>query len=561
MRHRASTATVALGVALQLSACGAGLGAERPWFEEVAADSGLDFVHVHAHTQRFWIPEISPSGVAFLDYDADGWLDVYCVQAGDVQPEVGRELERNRLYRNDGDGTFTDVTEQAGVADAGYGHGCASGDYDNDGDVDLYVTNLRGNVLYRNNGDATFTDVTSEAGVGETKWSTAASFLDYDRDGDYDLFVVNNLNWSSDIEIPCKSAYAEDDYCNPKNYHAPSQDTLFRNDGDGTFTDVTVETGIAAGTGIGLGIACADYDGDGDVDVYVANDSVPNLLWINDGRGHFRNDALLLGCAVNMSGVPEAGMGVQAVDVENDGDWDLFMTHVREESNTFYLNEGGMFEDRTPATGLSVASTVYTGFGVAFHDFDHDGALDLFVANGRVDLWRPRFSEERPFDEPNQLFRGLGGGEFDELEGGPTGRRLLGASRAAAFGDYDNDGDVDVLYSDLHEPIRLLRNEAPKRGEWIGLRLVNSHGSDALGAVVRIQTGARVQYRTCHTSYSYGAANDPRVHFGLGDATGASEVLVTWPGGERERFGALAAGAYHTLRQGGGEPVPTGRSR
>jgi len=523
------------------------------WFEEVALESGLDFVHVHVHEQRFWIPEISPGGVAFLDYDGDGWLDVYCVQAGDPAADA-TDLERNRLYRNRGDGTFIDVTAAAGVADDGYGHGCATGDYDGDGDVDLYVTNLRANVLYRNDGDGTFSDVSAASGTGETKWSTACSFTDYDGDGDLDLFVVNNLNWSPEVELECRSSHAERDYCNPKNYNLPSQDTLFRNEGNGTFTDVTELSGIATGTGIGLGVAVADYDGDGDVDLYVANDSVPNLLWINDGAGRFKNCALILGCAVNASGASEAGMGVQAIDVENDGDWDLFMTHVREETNTFYLNTDGLFADTTAATGLSAPSRSHTGFGMGFHDFDHDGALDLFVANGRVDLWRPYFRDDLPYAEPNQVFRGAGGGRFEEIDAGI--RNLVGTSRGAAFGDYDNDGDVDVVYVDLHAPARLLRNVAPKVGCWIGFRLLDRRGSDALGAVVRVETEDGPQYRLCHTAYSYCAANDPRVHFGLGAREGVQQVLVTWPGGAREHFGAHPAGIYHALREGTGASAP-----
>lgn len=525
----------------------------QPWFEEVALASQLDFVHVQSHQKRFWMPEISPGGVAFLDYDGDGWLDVYCIQAGDPA-EDAQDVEPNRLYRNLGDGRFEDVTESAGVGDRGYGHGCATGDYDNDGDVDLYVTNLRANVLYRNEGDGSFRDVTVESGTGVERWSTACAFTDYDADGFLDLFVVNNLNWSPEVEIECRSAQAERDYCSPKNYNLPTTDSLFHNDGHGSFSDVTTSSGIAAATGIGLGVAVADFDNDGRVDFYVANDSVPNLLWISDGQGGFENEALLAGCAVNGSGASEAGMGVQALDVENDGDWDLYMTHVRDETNTFYLNRNGSFRDATTAVGLSGPSRASTGFGMAFHDLDHDGRLDLFVANGRVDLWQPFFDDEHPYVEPNQVFRGLEGSRFEQIDAGIGG--LLGASRGAAFGDYDNDGDIDVVYMDLDAPVRLLRNIAPKVGHWIGFRLLNEHGSDALGAVARIDTSAGTQYRLCHTAYSYCAANDPRVHFGLGAAERADRIEIRWPDGRREAFADRPADAYHELHVGEGTPIP-----
>jgi len=501
------------------------------------------------------MPEVSGGGLAVFDYDGDGLLDIYCVQSGDVRPEGGRECEPNRLYRNLGGGKFKETTEQAGVGDRGYGHGCATGDYDGDGDVDLYVANVGPNVLYRNNGDGTFTDVTSEAHVAGEQWSTACTFTDYDNDGDLDLFVANNLNWSPEIEVECRSQQSERDYCSPKNYSAPSVDQLFRNDGNGLFTTVTKAAGIEHATGIALGVVAADFDLDGDVDIYVANDSVPNVMWVNDGGGHFENDALVLGCAVNMNGTAEASMGVQAVDVENDGDWDLFMTHVHDETNTFYLNEGGEFADQTPATGLSTPSRRTTGFGLAFADFDHDGWLDLFVANGRVEIWRPLRDDKHPYNEPNQLFRGLGPGRFEELSESLTAKPLQGTSRAAAFGDLDNDGDTDIVYIDRHDSAKLLINQAPKAGGWVGFRLLNSSGSDALGAVVCVRSDAGSQYRLCHTTYSYAAANDPRVIFGLGASDGVDEVLVQWPGGMREGFGVQGAGAYHVLRQGTGTPA------
>lgn len=549
----------ALLALLTLVACGGsqergpatGAAAGLPWFEEVAQRSGLDFRHVRSHELRYWIPETVTGGAAFLDYDGDGLLDVFCVQGGDPIPGKVQE-ESDRLFKNLGGGRFADVTEAAGVGGRGYGFGCATGDYDNDGDVDLYVANLERNLLHRNEGDGTFVELGERAGVAETKWSSASMFLDYDQDGFLDLFVVNYLAWSPEREMPCKTSYGERDYCNPINYDAPTQDTLYRNRGDGSFEDVSVAAGISKGTGTGLGCVTADFDGDGRPDIYVTNDGMPNFLWINDGRGGFRETALLAGCAVNGSGSAEAGMGVQAFDLEDDGRPDLYMTHVREQTNTFYSNAGGQFADRTARVGLARPSLPFTGFGLGAHDFDHDGLLDLFVANGRVGLWRPMYNESDPFAEPNQLFRGVELGKLEEIPDGPTAERLLGTSRAAAFADYDEDGDLDILYVDANAPVRLLRNVAPKRGHWLGLRLLLEHGSDALGAKVSVEAKGRARYRLCHTTYSYCAANDPRVHLGLGEATRAERVTVTWPDGRVEQFGSLEADRYHALRRGQG---------
>ena len=525
---------------------------QTAWLEDATDDSGVDFTYVRGLETRYWFPEIMGGGAGWLDYDGDGDLDLYLVQGGQIGAS-GADVPGNRLYRNRGNGTFEDVTESAGVGDRGYGMGCTCGDYDGDGDVDLYVTNVGPNVLYRNNGDGTFTDVTSDAGVGDPGWGASSAFMDYDADGDLDLFVVNYLIWSVDRDLECGTPR---DYCSPTAYDASAPDTLYRNEGNGTFVDVSESAGLRTAFGNGLGVACGDFNLDGHVDVYVANDKTANQLWINTGDGRFRDEALIAGCAANMHGAAEAGMGVAAVDVENDGDLDLFMTHLRDESNTMYLNQGGVFEDATPMTGLSASSIPFTGFGMGFADFDHDGWLDLYVANGRVGSYKPLWSPTDPYGEPNQLFRGLAAGRFEEvMPRGGVVDEPIGAGRAAAFGDYDNDGDIDVLVVNSGSKARLFRNTAGGRGNWIMFRLIDERRRDSHGAIVRIEADGTVQQRLVDPAYSYCAGNDPRAHFGLGDASAVDEVTVRWPSGRLESFGPLPAGSVHELREGAGRAV------
>jgi len=521
----------------------------EPWF--VTVDAGFDFRHEPAKEIRFWFPEILGSGAAFLDYDGDGDLDIYVVQSGDLKLPAA-ERPGNRLYANQGGGRFVDVTDSAGVGDRGYGMGCTTGDYDADGDTDLYITNHGPNVLYRNEGDGTFSDVTEEFGVGHDAWGTSCAFLDYDLDGDLDLFVANYLNWSRERELDCKSPQGEPDYCHPNNFKSPAMDVLYRNDGE-HFTDVTETSGVSSSYGNGLGVAVGDFDLDGRPDIYVANDEMSNLLWMNKGDGKFVDDALVRGCAVNMNGTAEAGMGVASVDIDEDGDLDLFMTHLRNETNTFYFNKNGVFRDRTSSTGLGSSSLQYTGFGTGFADFNLDGHLDLYVVNGRVGNWVPYFNEANIYAEPDQLFHGLGAGKFEESSApGGLAEPHYGASRGAAFGDYDNDGDIDIAIVDNRGSLRLLRNEAPRAGSWLQLSVIGPSGSDAIGARVRVEAAGGAQHRVIQTSYSFCSANDPRAHFGLGAATQADEVRVDWLIGDPELFGPLEAGKSHTLVQGEG---------
>ena len=540
-------------VAAALAACSeapapppAGTGGQ-PWFEEVSGSTGLTFEWISGHDGRHYFPEIMGGGAALFDMDLDGDLDCYFVQGGSV---LAREDDQpaNVLYENLGGGVFEDVSRGSGAEDRGYGMGVAAGDFDDDGLEDLYVTNARRNTLLRNLGAGQFEDVTERAGVGDETWSTSAAFLDYDRDGDLDLYVVNYIYWSVADELTCTSKLAFEDYCSPKSYASPAPDRLYRNEGDGTFRDVSAEVGLRTAFGNGLGIVCSDFDGDGFEDVFVANDGMKNQLWMNRGGTRFEDAAVSMGCAVDQDGKEKAGMGTHAVDVDDDGDEDLLVVNLTGESDSFFRNDRTVFSDRTPVAGLAAASRPYTRFGMGFADFDQDGRVDLFQANGRV----TRPAEDvggRPFDQPNLLFRGGEGLRFTEVEPrGGTLPALSATSRAAAFGDLDGDGDVDVVVVNRDGPAHVLRNRAGE-GAWIAFRLRERSGRAALGASLTLRAGARTLHRRARSAYSYCAANDPTIHVGLGDESTVSDVRVTWADGASQELGDFAAGAVVEIRR------------
>ena len=512
-------------------------------FVERAAEAGLDFVHRNGAIGDYNYPELLVGGGALLDYDDDGFLDVYLVQSGPVpgsgpgnagvSPASGSDAPlRNRLYRNLGDGTFEDTTDAAGVGDTGYGAGATAADYDRDGLVDLYVLNVGANRLYRNLGDGAFEDVTDRAGVGDASWSSSSVFFDYDGDRDLDLFVANYVVWSADRERPCLGPNGLRNYCNPSEY-PPAPDTLYRNDGDGRFTDVSAGAGIRSVAGPGLGVVAADFDGNGLVDLYVANDQAMNHLWLNLGDGTFREDALPRGAALNELGQPEAGMGIAVADPDGDGDLDLFLTHLSGETNTFYRNDGaGFFQDATDELRLGGVSQPYTGFGASWFDYDGDGVLDLFIANGKV---TPGDTAAFDYREPNQLLRGMPSGRYEDTSGhAGAALELLEVSRGAAFGDLDNDGDLDIVVVNNEGPARLLRNEVGSSRSWLVVDLCGGGVFDrsAIGARVTVETGGRSWSRDARPGYSFAVANDPRVHFGLGDAERVDRLKVRWPSGE-----------------------------
>jgi len=523
----------------------------KPWFEEIAVRAGIDFVHHSGHADRHYLPEIMGGGAALFDMDNDGFLDLYLIQSGNLfDPSAGAG---NRLYRNRGNGTFEDVTERSGAGVRGYGMGVAAGDFDNDGYTDLYVTNFGHNVLLKNDGHGHFTDVTAKAGVAGSGWSTGAAFVDYDGDGSLDLFVVHYLNWQRSAEVECFSLTGVSDYCSPASYDLPSAATLYHNNGDGTFTDVSVRSGITAAVGNGLGVVAADFDGDGRIDLMVSNDRTPNHLWLNQGGGRFRESALAMGCALDQDGVAKSGMGVDAVDVDDDGDRDLIVVNLDGESDSFFRNQGKFFVDDTVSAGLRTPSRPFTRFGMALRDFDNDGFLDLYEANGRVGLQSETYSSD-PYAEPSLLFRGLAGPRFEEVTPrGGTASLLVASSRAAAFGDIDNDGGMDIVVVNRDSRPFVLRNVVPSRGHWLLLRVLEEHQRDALGAEVTMTIGSRTIHRDVRAASSYLASNDPRVHAGLGTETIARDVTVTWPDGARERFGDVQADRVTVLRRGSGK--------
>nr|VFJ89153.1 MAG: Repeat domain-containing protein [Candidatus Kentron sp. H]VFJ91236.1 MAG: Repeat domain-containing protein [Candidatus Kentron sp. H]VFJ97688.1 MAG: Repeat domain-containing protein [Candidatus Kentron sp. H] len=567
--------------------------APRAAFSEIAGEAGLDFVHSSGISGEFYFPEILGSGGALFDYDRDGDLDVYLVQSHGLacRPTIDsddaecpkpaehrpppRDPLHDRLYRNDlvvaADGTrrvhFTDVTRTSGIRAAGYGMGVAVGDVDNDGWPDLYVTNHGPNQLFRNNGDGTFVEMAEKAGVAGKHWSVSAAFLDFDRDGWLDLFVGNYVNASLKNHEACYAPDGSRDYCSPKTFR-PLPCRLFRNRGDGGFEDVSGRSGIIKEYQGALGVVGADFNGDGWTDIYVANDGRPNLLWMNQGDGTFRNEALLAGTAVNMDGAAEASMGVDAGDFDNDGDEDLFMTHLTEESNTLYVNDGtGWFQDRSVAAGVAASSQGRTAFGTRWFDFNHDGWLDLLIVNGDVRVMPnlARTGDPLPFHQTNQLLANVadnkdGGRGFVEItDRAGAAFAHSGISRGAAFGDVDNDGDVDILVTNNSGPVRLLRNDLETGNHWLGLHLVDPSGRDALGARVRVEReGAPTLWRRSRTDGSYASSNDPRVVVGLGASHKVKAVRVLWPSGRVEEWKAsagaddLAVDRYLTLREGEG---------
>jgi hypothetical protein len=529
------------------------------WFVDRTVESGIDFVHVNGMSGQLYMPEILGPGVAVFDYDNDGDLDIYLVQSGGFDRRQGND----RLYRNDlavrADGTrmlaFTDVTAASGIEARGYGMGVAAGDVNNDGWVDLYLTKFDApNQLFRNNGNGTFTDVSEASGTDHHSWSVSAAFVDIDRDGWLDLFVGNYLRYRLDGNTRCSSPAGAPDYCTPASYPA-LPDRLYRNQRNGRFGDATTRARVAGEFGPALGVSTADFNGDGWMDIYVANDGQENQLWVNRHDGTFENGALLAGVALPQSGKAEGSMGVDAGDFDNDGDEDLVMTELTAEGSNLFVNDGtGVFTDRSTASAIGPASLPFTGFGAVWLDFDNDGLLDLATANGTVQIVEAlrQAGDPFPMHQKKLLLRNAGGGRLEDVTAKAGAAFALSeVGRGVAAGDVDNDGDVDLLIGNNNGRTRLLINQAATR-HWLGLRLVGP-ARDMVGARVEIvRANGRSLWRRSRTDGSYGSASDPRVLVGLADEAGAVDVRVRWPSGRTETFAQVMVDRYVTLTEGTG---------
>ena len=521
-------------------------------FTDVTDAAGIRFTHANGAMGEFHLPETLGAGGAFLDYDNDGYLDLYLVNS--AAPSM--------LFRNRGDGTFRDVTASAKVDNQGrYGHGVACGDFDNDGYVDIYVTNFGANRLYHNNGDGTFTDATRQAGVDDPRWSSSATFFDYDSDGYLDLYVVNYVNYTLDTSSPIcfeSSAFGKTEkvrgYCHPKHFEG-APDRLYRNNGDGTFTDATDTANIRDPGGMfhgkGLGVVAADFDADGNPDIYVANDDTPNYLFYNKGDGTFAEIAILTGCAYSTDGIAQAGMGVDAGDYNSDGFLDLFVTNFSYETNTLYRNNGdGTFTDVSYKARLGEESYLFLGFGTGFFDPDNDGHLDIFIANGHIFPNVERTTDALSYKQPNQLYWNQGDSTFVEMRFAGRGT----VSRGTLFGDYDNDGDTDLLVTQLNDKVTLLRNENRTSNNYLRLKLIGTRSNrDGIGARVTVTTlGTQSQTREVHRGYSYLSSNDSRLLFGLGERTVVDKLQIRWQSGAVQILENLAANQELVVS----EPLP-----
>ena len=528
-----------------------------PQFTRVTDEAGIQFRHFNGATGEKHLVETMGGGVAFFDYDNDGHLDIYFVNGaplavgGVSNPDALQPT--NRLYRNNGDGTFTDTTHRAGVNATGYGIGCCVADYNNDSDSDLFVTNYGRNILYRNNGDGTFTDVTTDAGIaGEPRFSAGCAFADYDNDGWLDMVVVNYVSVDLKTAPDCSQAGIPA-YCRPEDF-APEPDVLYRNNGDGTFTDVTQDAGITS-LGRGLGAIWTDVDNDSRLDLYIANDREPNFLYRNNGDSTFTELGELHGIARNEHGDVESSMGIDAADYDNDGDLDVILTHYQAETNTLYQNDGnGIFWDITAQSRLSEPTLLPLAWGTGFADFDNDGWLDLFFANGHLHDNIAELEEVGVYKQQNQLFRNRGDGVYidvSDLSG--EGMLIEKSSRGAVFGDYDNDGDLDVLITNINDTPDLLRNDIPPEHHWLSIKLVGEKSNrDGIGAKVTLHSGNTRLLREIKSGASYLSQNPHRLLVGLGTTDRVDRVVVHWQSGMQDVIENVKCNQILTIREGEG---------
>ena len=529
----------------------------RQLFQKIPPEkSGIAWRHVNGRSPQYYLPETTGAGCAFLDYNNDGWMDIYLVNSGkcdfyDPQPPL-----RNALYRNNRDGTFTDVTAEAGVGAGGYGMGVAVGDYDGDGWQDIYVTQYGRNILYHNNGDGTFTDVTEKSGVAAPGWSSSAVWFDYDNDGRLDLFVCRFVKFDKSLNQFCGNEMTHERYyCYPKVYE-PEPSWLFHNNGDGTFTDVSKESGIAAQLGKAWGVVATDINNDGWMDLFVANDTVPNFLFLNGKNGTFQEIGLAAGVAYSADGRARSGMGVDSADYDQDGWEDLFVTNVDEEMYSLYHNDHDLtFEDMAGPMGIARVTLLMSGWGVKFFDFDNDGNVDLFIANGHPDDKIQEHSVGVMYKEPLLLFRNTGK-TFEDVsaQAGVIFTEDF-AARGLAIGDFDNDGAIDALVAVNNAAPLLLKNNAAKGNHWLGVRLIGEKGNpDAIGARVTWQSGDLKRSQLKVGGGSYVASHDPRVVLGIGSRTKIDRLEIRWPlpSARVDTFTDLPLDRYITITEGEG---------
>ena len=530
---------------------------ESPFtFNEKSEAAGITFRHTDGSSGEYFIVETLASGVGLFDFDNDGDLDIYLLNGCPLPPPQDlATCPPNALYRNWGDGTFEDVAAQKGLEARGFSVGCCVGDYDSDGDLDIYVTGFGGNHLYRNNGpetDFSFTEVTAESGVDDPRFSAGASFLDYDRDGNLDLYVTNYCEVDFGSSKPCFNNNVAG-YCAPGQY-TPVHDSLFRNNGDGTFANASRSAGIALdsepGPKWGMGIAVCDFNDDGWSDIYVANDVSDNFLFENQKDGTFKNVATELMAAVGLDGAEQGSMGVDAGDFDGDGKFDLLVTNYHKQLNALYHNEGKFgFSDQALRYGLGDSTLPMVSWGTRMMDIDNDGALDLFIANGHLEDQIDKYDQSSEYRQRNQFYRGENGRFREITRGGGSGLTEKLSSRGAAFGDIDNDGDLDIVVCNSRERPSLLINETPAKNAWLSLKLKGKKDPYALGARATIRAGGRIQVAEVRSGGSYVCQNDLRLHFGLADSKKADKVTIRWPGGNTSTFENLEANKEHLLEE------------
>lgn len=529
----------------------------RVTFTDVAKAAGINFKQDSTESEERYYLETMGTGVAWLDYDQDGLMDIYFVQTAATAAYTPTRPLRSALFHNNGDGTFTDVTQSAGVGGAGhYGQGVAVGDFDNDGYPDLYVTGYGQAILYHNNRNGTFTDVTTKAGVGDDgQWSTSAGWFDYDKDGNLDLVVTNYIDWSPDRNLWCGDhAPGRRAYCNPNNYKG-LKTKLYHNNGDGTFTDVSVKSGVGVPESKGMGVVLADFNNDGWPDIAIANDTWPNFLFLNKHDGTFEDVSLISGIAASEDGRYEAGMGIDAADVDGDGLLDVYITHLDLELNRLYHNNGdGSFTDATYSSGIGNSAMLLSGVAAKFIDYDNDGWPDIVQVNGAMLDNVNLYHSEIQYKEPLLMYRNLGKGHFEKTSDalGPDFVHPV-AGRGLATADFDNDGDVDIAVNVRGDTPELLRNDGGNTNHWLEVLLIGTKSNrDGIGASLKLTSGDFSEVRQSQGGSSYMSASDPRIHFGLGKRTSVDSLVITWPSGHVDSLKNLRADSIIAIKEGVG---------